>query len=291
MLAISIVGVALELPALQWSGFMDYRYVLPEDKTASKGFRLEQWELGVSSKLSGMVSVEGALALGDKSFELGSGIINIHVQESWGIIIGQFDIPIGRDFNYYPSPERALVSLPLLNEKTYNGWKDTGFKTYVNVGPAKVALYLVNGIAPTRDQQAVGAKVTWALEKGEMGLSYVYDGTMAKGYFGLDGLYTWDSLEVMAEVLQWRQNSQTNLAYYVQTKYSWSSLFGVCRYDNVSDEQDTDGDGFARLSQLSLGFGWNIDPSTVLKAEYQLNGENGARIVNDKITLQAVTSF
>jgi len=299
LIAISALLITMQTWAfheskIEWSGFFDFQYAVHDDSGELNGFKRGQFELDIAGDLSPQVSFEGALALGESNFELGAGLLDIHPQENMGVQIGQFDVPVGRDFNYYPSPERDLVSTPLLNEKTYDSWNDLGLQGYMSMGDLSIVLYLVNGAAPTNNKQAYGGKIRTKIANADFGISYALDDTIRSKYLGLDMTCEIGNIEVIGEVLQLINGENNHAsAYYLQTKLSLNDAFIVGRYGSYADENDWDGDSFDRLSRLSLGGGYTLNEYTSLKVEYQINSEwgSGNDTDNDGLVLQAVAAF
>jgi hypothetical protein len=295
------VGVTAKTADLKLSGFMDLQHNL-EGNNANDGFKWGEIVIRTESKISKKVSVQAGLKYNTTTdtFGLDEALLNINANENIEVGLGQFDIPLGIDYKYYDSPNRALVSQPLLNTKLYNNWNDLGSKVTYTQDNITAVGYVINGknfqTSGGARAQATGARISLGLEDGEVGLSAANDPTVSDGYVGGDYTYTAGDIEVLTEVLQVNnKNADKAFAYYVQVKYDINEVFLVGRYGKYQEDSsyDRDADTYGTLSRLSLGAGYKIDANAELRVEAQINSEDcrSDHIDNNALLCQATVRF
>lgn len=297
---------------IEWSGFFDIQYAHTASDTVSDDFTYGQFEVDLSMPLTNRISAEAAMAWGDGSFELGSGFIDIHLQTAEeehpprgtylshsGFIVGQFDVPFGIDYRVIPSPDRKLVSPPLVNQRTIDSWDDMGVQIY-GVGPlGNFVLFGVNGFS---EGQAYGGRIGITPVKGvEAGVSYALDRTM-EGHtevtvLGVDGAISMAPVEVKGEFTAMEEEKtvapKKHAGFYVQASYDLHPIFAVGRYGRWTPKFDEDGDGQndPALTRITLGAGYRIVEQVEVRVEHQINKEERDEEKNDQTTVQWVVSF
>lgn len=147
-------GEVSEWPNVEIAGFVDVLGSYNRSVEDKSDFNLGQAEIDLESDLSDRIGIALAVAYNsdDGVFELGAAEIGINLYESdegflnsVDITAGQFDVPFGIDYNYYPSIERKLISGPLVVDNTHAGWNDFGFKFGLESGYGNFVFYGVNG--------------------------------------------------------------------------------------------------------------------------------------------------
>jgi hypothetical protein len=296
---IQISDISAEEPKLKWSGFFDIQHNIYKDSSKNDGFRWGQFELGLSTALSDKVSIEGAIAhdYSNNKFGLVCGLLKIQTLDNCEIAFGQFDVPLGIDYNFYPSINRPLVSSPLLSEKMHTGWNDLGARISINHSNLNGVFYLVNGQTPTATKaQSIGGRLGFTAQDYETGLSFANDTSQSDMFWGVDFTYNGNNLNIISEYML-VNNASANKAssYYIQTKYDLGKYFILGRYGQYKEvnNYDRDGDNYDALARISLGAGYKVDSNTELRFEYQLNSEDGnfSKKSNDAIFLQSVVGF
>lgn len=297
---------------IQWSGFFDIQYARTASDTVSDEFTYGQFEVDLSMSLTDRISAEAAIAWGDGSFELGAGFVDVHLWTTEeehpprgaflshsGLVVGQFDVPFGIDYRVIPSPDRKLVSPPLVNQKTIDSWNDMGVQVY-GAGPlGNFVLFGVNGFS---DGGAYGGRVGVIPVEGiEAGISYAMDRTMGGDteatVLGLDGSAAVGRVEVKGEFMAMEEEKtiepKKHAGFYVQASYDLDPVFAVGRYGRWVPEFDGDGDGQddPALTRITLGGGYRIAQPIEVRVEHQMNQEERDEAENDRTTLQVVVRF
>ncbi|MEA3288171.1 MAG: hypothetical protein U9Q77_12460, partial [Candidatus Marinimicrobia bacterium] len=188
-LAHTLIGLlvlqSMVFAQLQFSGFADILWVTPLNDQSTQEIQYGQFELGLSAVIRPGINFEGAIAYNPETstFEAGAGFIEIILDgedgvhtargnylDHIGLSIGQFDVPFGIDWQHIASADRRLVSTPLLNEKSINGWNDMGLNLHASRGSAHLSAFFVNGAA---DGFALGGRAAYSpMDALELGASY-----------------------------------------------------------------------------------------------------------------------
>jgi len=115
------------------TGFFDiiHTYRITDQQTG--GFGINQFEIDISRAYKEHLSFGAAIAYNNDSNNLDLSMAYLHYNifnnevkhprrteesEHLGLVIGKFDVPIGLDYLSYASPDRPVVSQPLIIEKT-----------------------------------------------------------------------------------------------------------------------------------------------------------------------------
>ncbi len=308
-----ILGMAvLVLPtvvsaSVEITGFGDLFYAMRED--AEDGFEIGQVEIDLEAPIDEKIVVGTAVAYdsGQEIFGLGAFTMDLHLLCSEGshfrpsaavrhsgIIVGQFDVPFGIDWNVYPSIDRKLVSTPLAVENTHDSWNDYGIQAYAEMNHINAVLYGTNGWGwdGLDTKMAIGGRLGVGVHEGlEIGGSCALflseDNTFDMILTGVDLQWEIAPICLKGEYLFHRitapgGNSDTNVGYYLQGCYEYEPYFLVARYGHFAPGQNPPDDE----SRISVGLGWVPVENWELRAEYQANLET-----EDALFLQTVVAF
>ncbi len=322
VLTVSAIGEELEI-----SGFFDVvgnYQTSTDDKTS---FGLGQAELDIAKKLSENISIMTAIAYNsdDGVFELGAAIIDIHLfggegerQNSMfcvkhsGIVVGQFDVPFGIDYNVYASIDRKLVSPPLVCGHTHEGWNDFGIQFNINWQYFNYVAYAVNGIKSSYEVNETNQILTPSLSIGDevittpantfgtrIGLTPILDlevgGSVAIGLnqsnesemlmFGGDLQLAFADFSFKGEYIQHFHNrtieEETSKGYYFQALYNINQIFLTGRF-GAFQQDDADW-----IDRYTFGAGYQIANAVELRLETTINKDSD----NNTNTLQLVGGF
>lgn len=300
---LGIIGtpVIADSPSITWRGFFDLQYSGTKRPAETAYFRWGQFELDLESNLSDTIALEGAVAYdsGAQSFGLGCGLLKINAAKNLEIAFGQFDIPLGIDYKYYPSPNRPMISSPLLNEAMYNNWNDLGIRLSLNFGAnLNTILYMVNGQnsqAGQNESCAAGGRASAVIGNTEFGCSLAHDPAQKDNFYGLDLSLTGNNITLISEYMHVKNDGINNAAaYYILAKYDFEPYFLIGRYDYYNQESgySRDESALSDTSRISVGGGLKIEPQTELRMEYQCDPANRNLDSNQNvILLQAVVQF
>ncbi|NQU04784.1 MAG: porin [Calditrichaeota bacterium] len=305
-----------ESSGIEISGFCDILY-----DSESKSFGFGQLEIDLEAEVAENVVVTSAICYDAESGAFGSGalIIDFHLFGSdvshfrhakdiyhSGVIIGQFDVPIGIDLNYYPSIDRKLVSGPLVVENTHDGWNDVGVQAYLETEKFNGVLYVVNGFSyDTGVVDAVGDPVMSDVKMSaggrlgikpndivELGASYASfnndDNKVDMSLLGVDIQAEFGYLTVKGEYIAHTMgiagnNKVTNNGLYGQGTYQLDKFFIVGRYGTFVTDDPAEDD----LTRITGGVGYVISDGCEIRLEHQINSEDEANLT----FLQIVVAF
>lgn len=265
------------------------------------GFTINQVELGIGNSIGDFVSVETAIAFDPDSetFGLGAFIIDLrlfgnegdHLRvkngiDHSGILIGQFDIPFGLDWQVYPSVDRKLISTPIVVEESHNAWNDHGILGYVENQRFNAVAFRTNGFG-YEIEPASGDPVSIELDYslgGRLGLFLGHSvevGFSGAGFFndenqvdmnlqGFDLQFEYRLFELRGEYIIKEFNLIENVThtcsgYYVEGLVDRGNYFLNARYDHFS-EGDLHSENIRRLS---TGIGWPLAKGLELRLVYQ----------------------
>ena len=286
------------------SGFADFRYSMPNSDEESSGYDVGQIEIDLATGIGKFTNVEAALAYDPDTEAFGSGafIIDFHLFGSAGdhlrsveglnhsgVLIGQFDVPFGIDWQVYPSIDRKLVSGPLVVENTHDSWNDIGVQAYVEQPLYNFVAYSTNGFGyEYEDSNGTPMKVEMKSALGgrfgfkpydmlEIGGSYATfrnkDGKPDMTMTGVDFQFNYESLALKGEYISHVQGLETksvsHSGYYAQAAYDFGKFFLVGRQGLFSSDIDS-----KNLTRTSVGAGWVFTEGAEIRIEQQLNSEN-----------------
>ncbi len=302
----------------QLSGFADILLVVPLENGSTPAIQYGQFELDVSANIRPGINFEGAIALNPETgtFEAGAGFVELVLSgedgfhsargnyfQHIGLSIGQFDVPFGIDWQHIASPDRRLVSAPLLNEKSINGWNDIGVNLHADMGQANITAFMVNGAT---DGFAIGGRAAYApFEILEVGAS-CFSQTEANELgsqpqsLGLDiqtvtgPLATRMELHYTEDLLEGDFSSIDSSAaqhgFYLQTDLNLSDILDIPlaligRYDDWSTVNNTE-----EANRVTLGAAYTITEGFEIRAEYLEDIVNGNQD-SQQFVIQTVVNF
>ena len=321
-LVTSIIGFfilqTITFAQIQFSGFADILLVTPLEAQSEADFQQGQIELDISATIRPGINFEGAIALNPETgtFETGAGFIEmvltgedgLHAARGnsfnhIGLSIGQFDVPFGIVCQHIASPDRRLVSAPLLNEKSINGWNDLGINLHADLGKFQFTSFLVNGSA---EGFAIGGRsAIKPIEAFELGISY-FSQTAANDLdsqpqvLGVDLQTVTGPLSTRMEVHYTEDlfegdfgeidSVNTHQGYYIQGDFDLSEILDIPlvligRYDDWSTENDAES-----ANRITLGAAYNFYDGFELRAEY-LNDTTSEEDDYNQFVIQALVSF
>lgn len=295
ILIMIISGICLG--QVEFTGFTDILYV------QDQGFGYGQFEVDLAVPLAEGVTVDAALAFDGTYVGMGAGFITFETFGSYGLMVGQFDVPLGIDYLAIPSPDRKLVTPPLLNEKTINAWNDVGLNLTGEAEKFNLNLFAVNGFC---GEMAFGGRFGFkALEALEVGASYANDNSDAT-FMGVDLLGTFGFLETKLEYQMSDgffegdndplTEDRGHSGFYVQLCSELEDMlglpvFGVARFGSWSADGDHDASGEAdSASRITLGAGYRLADGVEFRIEY-LSDTVDEGDSESALTLQAVVGF
>ncbi len=300
---------------IEYSGFADilYNHDLSDDGVS--GFSYGQFEVDLSAAVMEGVTFEGALAYNadDGVFEAGAGFFDIQLLGSdsdvdhdglikqSGLMIGQFDVPFGIDYLQIPSPDRLLVSGPLLNQKTIDGWNDVGLNLYGELSFLNFNLFAVNGWQngfalggrlglPVGDLLELGASFSTQTTENDTGAT--------PNILGLDLQAKLGSITTRLEYQQANAieegnvdaltNTHEHKGYYLEVDLDLEPalnlpLFAVGRYGGWKMDEDD-------MERITAGLGYRVVEVFQLRVEYLSDSDTEGEKQNI-ITVQTVISF
>ncbi len=308
---------SLEFAPIDITGFGDFSRATRQEQGAKNSFELGQVEIDLETNLGDQVVIAAALAYDEAVFGLGAFTIDFHLFgsddshfrrvkgiEHSGIMVGQFDVPFGIDWQVYPSPDRKLVSSPLVVENTHDSWNDYGLQGYLETERINAVVYGTNGFG-YEGADAFGNTVEFEMNTSvggrigikpyntiEIGGSYSsFSGDKSKvdmTLLGMDLQLNFKNLSLKGEYITQRygiarNSTQRNSGLYGQGLYDFGKFFLTSRYGLFSSgAADVD-----NLKRLSVGGGWVLFQNCELRLEHQINSQ-----AHDDITImQLVVGF
>lgn len=334
-------GAPLEIGALplKIGGFGDIYATSSQNKGQKDDFRMGQMEIALETNIDEKIIIGAAVAYDKEtsSFALGAFTVDFHLFGSdgshfrpangidhSGILVGQFDVPFGIDWEGYASIDRRLVTAPLAVELTHHAWNDDGVQGYIDAKWFNVVIFGVNGFAYQAAYHSDGQFLGYAgfgydvaddaleirdanirmaaggragikpLQNLEIGSSYadfVNDRNKNDmSLLGLDLKYELSGFSGKGEYIVHQlgiagENSTKNTGYYGEGSYSFGWFYLVTRFSQF--QPDPDIDNLGDMSQLSLGGGWVVRQGCELRLEHQINSGQS----NDILFTQLVVGF
>lgn len=287
--------------------FGDFMYRIEED--APDNFAIGQLELDITQDLIEQLTITAAIAYDGESESIGVGAFTIdgrilgedetylrkssHIS-SFGIILGQFDVPFGIDYLEYASIDRRLVTGPIAVDGTHAGWNDLGGQLYLILPRMNAVLYGVNGYGydtvetdPAGNELVLEHPTSMALG-GRLGLLPIRqielggslatflasDATLTQLLAGGDLSLQVAGLGVKGEYIYMAQgmetdNRMTTHGAYGGALYDFSPVFVTARYAMLWP------DGESNEKQLSIGTGIKVFENAEIRFEYTTDLESG----------------
>lgn len=316
----SIASAQADEPSpIEITGFGDFFYAVRQGNEQEDDFELGQVEVDLAATIDEEISIETAIAYDTEggTFGLGCFIVDFHLFGSEGghfrpavdidhsgIIVGQFDVPFGIDWNVYPSIDRKLVSGPLVVENTHDFWNDFGVQGYLETKWFNAVVYGTNGFGyestdnagkPVNVEMkaAFGGRIGFKLhETIEIGGSYTgflnQDNKLDMSLMGADLQFNYEGLSIKGEYIAHGlalagDNDVINTGFYAQGMYNFGKFFLVSRYGIFLPDMEEANN----LTRVSTGVGWVIRENCELRFEYQADPEND----DDVAFLQLAAGF
>ena len=251
-------------------------------------------EIDLEAELDEKTTITGALAFDsdNETFGIGELFVDFHLFgsegdhfppvsriEHSGILVGQFDVPFGIDWQVYSSIDRKLVSGPLVVENTHDFWNDYGVQGHFENRRYNAVVFFTNGFGydDVDMKIALGGRLgVMPFERLEIGASYSdflnenYTSDMSLKGFDFRGNYDAISVkgEYIEQILGLAGNDEVvNSGFYCQGTYDFGKYFLVGRYDMFSPAIGED------ITRISAGGGCLIREGVELRVEYQADEE------------------
>lgn len=305
------VGTTAAFAELEVSGFVD---VLTQGQQGEKTtFGMGPFEIDFVSEFSSKVSFEGAVVVEGEEVGLGQTLVDFKLlnEDKLGLQAGLLDMPFGIDYQVFATPDRKLVTPPLVTELMMDGgWGDVGVNLYGCVPRLNYNLYVVNGMGMDEDEgvpvnqitdnnsaKTVGGRIgVLPVKDLELGFSYVQgpylDGTAeeALSRIGGDIQFAYERLQIKGEFVKGEEEVSSDPdrehegCYLQLLGQATEKLYGVVRYGYWKPK------GGDRVTRITIGLGYDLIENISLRSEYQINGETPS--VDDNLfSMQAVISF
>ena len=314
---------------IEITGFMDFISSYHNTIADETNISLGQAEIDLTKDIGSNKSIELAIAYNndESKFELGAAILDIHLSNSVGerhnrkssyihssLIVGQFDVPFGIDYQSYASVDRKLISAPRVVDLTHEGWNDVGLNLTMENSYGNLSVFVVNGFessaeitsqviniatglpedqideVDTTPSNAFGGRLGMNLFSGlEVGSSLALglnaDNKDEMMIIGADVQYNMSNLLIKGEYIQHSVNrsvqEENHKGYYLQSLYNFDSFFLTSRYGSFKP------DGVEWVGQLSIGGGIPISDGVEIRVESLIH-ESSA---NNITMLQFVSEF
>jgi hypothetical protein len=287
------------LAPIHFSGFGDIQYNRRNSLTGSS-FGLGQFELDMETSLHEKVDIATGIAYDNESgsFFIGTFVVSVNLREFDGYpsvtaSAGQFDVPVGHDWQHYASPDRPLVSAPLVVDYAHGQWNDLGAQLHLAWTNFRLSVFMVNGdgcsglCADIPDENelnevAFGARtvaefpggIEWAVSAAQVKTDVM---AMHRRFIGSDITFNRSDFELTAEVMhaatRLADGQEANvLGYYFRAVYDYQQWYLVGRYDSARIEADEN----LPYSGVSLGLGYRIVDGCELRLEQKQGINNTA---------------
>jgi len=279
---------------LEISGFGDFSHIVQNNINK---YGIRQLEIDLEKKLAPKMVIIAAVAYSNESetFELGEFNVDFHLFGSdgdhfhlvsgidhSGIKVGQFDVPFGLDWRFYPSIDRKTVTGPLVIENTHKGWNDNGVQAFIDNRWFNAVAYGVNGFGydDVEMKLAVGGRMGLTpneiIEVGCSQASFLNGNKkIDMSMSGIDLQLNYQALSLKGEYIVHKMNLTENNAiknsgFYCQAMYGFKKYFYVTRYGAFT-ETDSGKDSIRRFSNC---LGIEIMKDCELRCEYQVNSDD-----------------
>ncbi|MBU3956019.1 porin [bacterium] len=319
LLMAAILFLAGELKAeTELSGFVDAGY--QDGQSENSSFGIGAFEIDFASEFSDKISFEGAVVVEGGAVGLGQTLVDIKLlsEEKLGVKAGLIDIPFGIDYQVFATPDRKLVSSPLVTELMMDGgWGDSGINFYGSLSSLNYNIYIVNGMgnkyeiegdttsalvpanqdANNNNAKTIGSRIGISPAEGiEVGVSYAHgpyldDNTKEiLSRVGCDVQLGIGQIKVKGEYVKTEEdipgaNANEHSGYYFQLLGdATEKVYGAVRYGSWKPK------GGDEVTRLTLGLGYELEENVSLRLEYQMNDEK-SEVDNNLVSAQIVISF
>ncbi len=306
------------------TGFFDIIHTYQIKQRQTDGFQINQFEIDISKAYKGNLSFGAAIAYNNMCGNVELSMVYLHYnllskgvkhprrseeEEHAGIVIGKFDVPIGLDYLSYASPDRPVVSQPLIIEQTIAGWNDVGINLHLNKKYYRINFSTVNGF--NKGLNFVGDLVFKITPDIRMGLFHTSDfNNKIQRQSWISGSYLfaeWKMWELKSEFIwangiyggeQDTVNSNHNHdGFYVQLVTDFSKInmpvpiFFTIRYSLWQDENKNSPVPIPEnIDRTVLGIGYYINDHCSIRLEYFSENPKGVKRF-DRLTAQLVVGF
>jgi len=305
------------------SGFFDALNSYDLKNSVTNGFQMNQFEIDFEYSHNDKISMGGAVAYNNETGNMELAVANVHYNlvgcekyhrryaetlKHLAINIGQNDVPFGLDYLSLPSPDRTVLSQPIIVEKTIGGWNDIGINLHGIMSVVHFDINVVNGF---NDGINLGGKINVSLFKAlSFGMSHASDFATVddrnnwvtgadilwkNNIFEFKSEYLWSTglMDGEQDELGTDESSEgfyvqgimytekiIDLPFFVTLRYGQWNLDGDRNLNNLDDTQD----------RLSFGVGYQIMESFSLRSEYLYDKFDDDE-TDQSIALQAVLTF
>ncbi|MFC1563503.1 hypothetical protein ACFL6G_01145 [candidate division KSB1 bacterium] len=295
------LGTESSLAPLEITGFADYYTIRGVERTEESSYQFGQVEVDLETNIDEKVVIGAAIAFdpGSETFGMGAFTVDFRLfgneeghfrtgsdVNTSGIMIGQFDVPFGLDWQVYPSIDRKLVTGPVAVENLHDYWNDYGFQAYIDTRYFNAVVYGTNGFGydDVDLNLSMGGRFGFrpheSLEIGSSYASFMNENNKSDmSLLGFDAQFSYDAFSFKSEYIT-RKNgllgghTLTSTGYYAQGLYDFGKYFIVSRYGRF----DPDKDGNDYFTRLSAGGGYVILDGCELRLEYQVNNMEDNRM-------------
>jgi len=322
---LTLLAVSPLLAQTEITGFFDIinTYRISERETG--GFKINQFEIDISKAYKDNLSFGAAIAYNNICDNIELSMVYLHYNlinnevkhprrseedDHIGIVIGKFDVPIGLDYLSYASPDRPVVSQPLIIEQTIAGWNDVGLNLHLNNCYLRFNVSALNGF--NNGMNLAGDLVFKVRPDFHFGLFHTSDFNK-KAYrkswiSGLSLSVRHHIFELKSEYLRANgiyggeqdtlKDGHVHDGYYVQLVTDLSKLqkngrpfFFTLRYSFWQDENENSPVPLPeRIERYVLGLGYRINDYSSVRLEYLRENPQGTKY-SDRVTAQLVVGY
>ena len=309
LILITLLNAGQSFAELEVSGFVD---VLGQGQQGENTtFGMGAFEIDFASEFSPRVSFEGAVVVEGGEVGLGQTLVDFKLlnEDRLGVQVGLLDMPFGIDYQVFATPDRKLVTPPLVTELMMDGgWGDVGVNLHGSAPRLNCNVYVVNGmgedggvpvnqLADNNNAKTVGGRIGVLPTEGlELGFSYVQgpylDGAAdeALSRIGGDIQFAYERLQIKGEFVRGEEEvpggtDNEHQGYYIQLLgEATEKVYAVTRFGYWKPK------GGDRVTRITIGLGYDLIENISLRGEYQINDET-PNVDNNLFSVQAVLSF
>lgn len=305
------------------TGFFDVINTQKFTESDYSQFQINQFELDISYAHQSRFSLGTAIAYNNETQNMELAMAYAHYNfinkegihprreetiNHVGIIIGKFDINFGLDYLSFASPDRPIVSAPLVYEKTIDGWNDTGVDFHMLHNDFSFHVWAVNGFY---EGISLGGNLRYSflpfLSAGvSQSTDFVKIDETKSSLTGIDLLIETDIIEIKSEYL-WAKGiyageqdtvgaEEMHGGFYVQAltqleEFISLPIFFTLRYGQWNSKVDRDFNGVDDYeNRFTVGLGYQFHENVSARLELLTNKiEDQERC--RKGTLQLVVAF
>ena len=305
------------------TGFFDVINTQNFTENEYSQFQINQFELDISYAHQSRFSLGTAIAYNSETQNMELAMAYAHYNfineegihprreettNHTGIIVGKFDIHFGLDHMSFASPDRPIVSQPLVYEKTIGVWNDIGVDFHMLHNDFSFHVWAVNGFY---EGISLGGNLRYSflpfLSAGvSQSTDFVKIDETKASITGIDILIETDIVEIKSEYL-WAKGvyagkqdtlgtEEIHGGFYLQALTQLNELislpmFFTLRYGQWDSKEDRDSNGIIDSeNRFTVGLGYQFHENISARLELLTNKiENQERC--RKGTLQLVVAF